>query len=177
MTNKISRLQSALMNQLRDAPTAVQALEAWLGDPGVIAYERYWTSSRYTMTTEELRRLGMVPNMHHAGFKRKGFLRRGPSGRALAFVEAVVLREHLPPWALFELDSTNTTIGEIVVGRMGGVRTTETVEAIQEFDQVGAPICIKVEATLSAVPPGRNESRPLVAVTERIYESVLEMRW
>lgn len=177
MTVRVSRLQQELMNRFTDAPTAVEALEAWLGDPGSIVYERFWSSATYTMTTEEMRRLGVVPNMHETGFKRMGFLRRGPSGRALAFVEAVLLRKNLPPWAIFELDSSNTTIGEIVVGRMGGRRETISVEPTSEFDRMGVPLCVRVEAVLHAVAPGEEEPRPLVAVTERIYEDVLGMRW
>lgn len=174
---KASRLQRELMNRLTDASTAVAALETWLGDPGVITYERLWSSVKYTMTTAEMERLGVIPNMYETAYKRMGFLRRGPFGPALAFVEAVALRDYLPHWATFELDTSNVTIGEIVVGRMGGLRTTDAIDAITEFDRMGTPLCLKVGATLSAVPPGEDRPRPLVVVTEWIYEDVLGMRW
>lgn len=177
MIKKISRVQQELMTRLTDAPTAVEALEAWMGDPGVIVYERLWSSATYTMTAREMERLGVIPDMRETAYKRMGFLRRGPSGPALAFVEAVVLRKYLPHWATFEMDTSNVTIGEIVVGRMGGLRTTDAIDAVNEFDRVGAPLCVKVEATLSAVPPGEDRPRPLVVVTEKIYEDVLGMRW
>lgn len=177
MTGKVGRRRQQLMDQFLRSATAVGALETWLGDPGGVIYERYSVSSLHTLSMEEMARLEVAPKMHEAGFKRTGFLRRGPSGRVLAFVEAVVLRQYLAPWALFELDSTNTTIGEIVVGRMGGRRETISIEPITEFDQTGAPLCIRIEALLHAVPPGGTTSRPLVAVRERIYEDTLGMRW
>lgn len=177
MTIKVSRVQQELMDRLTDAQTAVGALETWMGDPGVITYERLWSSATHTMTAEEMARLEVTPNMYETAYKRMGFLRRGTTGPALAFVEAVALRNLLPHWATFELDSSNTTIGEIVVGRMNGTRRTDSVEAVQEFDRVGAPICIKVHATLLGFPPGSDVPRPLVAVKEKIYTDVLGMRW
>lgn len=176
-TKKTSRVQRELMDRLTDAQTAVGALEMWLGDPGVITYERLWSSASYTMAAEEMARLEVTPDMYQTAYKRMGFLRRGTTGPALAFVEAVALRGLLPHWATVELDTSNVTIGEIVVGRMDGMRRTDSVEAVQEFDRMGASICIKVQATLIGFPPGSDVPRPLVVVTEKIYTDVLGMRW
>lgn len=176
MKDRISHAQRELMAKLDTAPTAVQALEEWIGYPGVVTYDRYWSSLTHTMTLDDVTDLGVDPRLPR--YKRIGFLRRGVGGEPLAFVEAVVLRQYLPPWAVFELDNSNMTIGEMIIGRMGGSRHTLSLEAVSEFDQLGEPLCIKVRARLDAPPHGYDEpARPLVVVTERVYERVLEMRW
>lgn len=177
MIKKSGQVQEELMDRLRNAPTAVGVLEDWIGYPGVITYDRYWMSSLYTMTTQEKELLEVpIAEIHLPGYKRQGFLRRGSGGEPMAFVQAVALRRHLPPWAVFELDNSNMTIGEMVIGRMFGKRVALAVEPVVEFDRSGQPLCIKVQARLDAIPHGGTEPRPLVLVTEWIYESVLGMR-
>lgn len=176
MKEGTSRAQRALMVKLDTAPTAVQALEEWIGYPGVVTYDRYWSSLTHTVTVDEMADLDVGPSLPR--YKRIGFLRRGVGGDPLAFVEAVILRQYLPPWAVFELDNSNMTIGEMIIGRMGGSRHTLSVEPVSEFDRTGEPLCIKARARLDAVPYGYDEpARPLAVVTERIYERALEMRW
>lgn len=172
-----SALHRELMLRLQDATTAVGALESWIGCPGSIVYEQHWQSSRYTLTTKEVGLLQAPPNLDAAGFKRTGFLRRNTDGRALAFVEAVVLPEHLPPWVMFELLNSCRTIGSMIVGAMEGKRTTLSVKPIRTFDREGAPLAVQVQALLSAAPVGEEVSRPLAVVTEWIYKDVLEMKW